>query len=118
MNDKTYVDLAVLQEASRPVPSLGYATTGGEFSDEPELADRWKPTTWAWMLLWFALSGILFVQSSASSWSVPVQAEAKSAAPIVAKRFESRAIQDIRTGMRVIADNPELNGQEAIESNM
>lgn len=117
MNDTSYVDIHE-QHANRHEPSLAYAKADGEFFENSEGSDRWKPTTWAWMLLWLAISGFLFVQSKATSWSVPVQAKATSTTPTVGKRFESRAIQDIRTGMRVIADNPELNGQDVLESNI
>ncbi len=109
-NSRTELGVAKLQANSLLCDEMSRDSKSGDATD------RWRPATWAWLLSWFVLGAGFFLQSSATSWSVPTQAKETITEPTAIQRFESRAIQEIRTGMKVVADNPELDGQEAVSS--
>lgn len=84
--------------------------------ETPENSDRWRPTSVAWLLVWLLLGGFCFLQARPTSWATPTIAQESTAHQSPIRKFESKAIQDIQTGMRVVANNPELNGQDAHQS--
>ena len=74
---------------------------------------RWRYAPTLWLVGWLAVAGGFLLQNWTRNLATPAAAREVASVGATEKKFESREIKDIRTGMRVIADNPDLNGQDA-----
>ncbi|MDB5390617.1 MAG: hypothetical protein JWM11_6263 [Planctomycetaceae bacterium] len=102
----------------RPSPQFQPWKDPHSIQESTDPTERWRPTTIAWLLMCLILCGFCFLQARPTSWATPTIAKESTHSQPVIRKFESNAIQDITTGMRVIAENPELKGQFLPDTNI